>query len=211
MPPSQLEAIVRRLINNQKNLEQVNAQLIQRYNDLVGALQDQPRSITQEIDSIPGRRIFYNLSDELEFDATMSGTRGTAMTFTVSQDGPFIATHYPWAAWRPNAPDTATNFGAWRPVATWPLPDQVLDTDLIDISYEVDDTGSQRNFQNEAVGPILSRPDLLIPLPVPTLFAPNTTIRFTPTFERISFNTGGVATTGGILRVTFPGYKIVNL
>jgi hypothetical protein len=208
---AQIEAYIRQLNARQKSQDTRMAQIVQRYNELVTALQDQPRSITQEIDSIPGRRIFYTLSAILPFDDSVAGLRATAMAFAVSQDGPFIATHYPMAIWRPSAPDNASNFGAWRPVATWPLPDQVLDTDLIDISYEVDDTGSQRNFQNAAVAPVLSRPDNLIPLPVPTLFAPNTTIRFTPTFERILFNTGGVATTQGTLWVGFPGYKIVNL
>ena len=211
MPPADLNAVVRMIAQRQKAMADQQAKIVARYNELVTALQDQPRSITQEIDSIPGRRIFYTLAATLVFDDTVAGTRATAMPFLVSQDGPFIATHYPMAIWRPSAPDTATNFGAWRPVATWPLPDQVLDTDLIDISYEVSDTGSQRNFQNQPIAPVLSRPDNLIPLPVPTLFAPNTTVQFTPTFERIVFNTSGTPTTEGTLWVGFPGYKIVNL
>jgi hypothetical protein len=212
-PDPQTAAHLRQMAQRQAAQSKQMAAIVSRYNELVAALQDQPRSITQEIDSIPGRRIFYTLSARLPFDESVSGLRATAMAFLVSQDGPFIATHYPMAIWLPSAPDNATNFGAWRPVSTWPLPDQVLDTDLIDISYEIDDTGSQRNFQNEAVAPVLSRPDNLIPLPVPTLFAPNTTIRFTPTFERIVFNQTAeqVATTEGILWVGFPGYKIVNL
>jgi hypothetical protein len=213
MNDPQLAAFLRQVVAKQKATEQKMAAIVGRYNELVTALQDQPRSITQEIDSIPGRRIFYTLNAVLPFDGSVAGLRATAMSFLVSQDGPFIATHYPMAIWRPSAPETATNFGAWRPVSTWPLPDQVLDTDLIDLSYEIDDTGSQRNFQNEAVAPVLSRPDNMIPLPVPTLFAPNTTIRFVPTFERIVFNTTAeqVATTAGVLWVGFPGYKIVNL
>ena len=211
MPPMNVNAVLGALSRRTAALVQQNEALTARYNELVDALKDQPRSITQEIDSIPGRRIFYTLSDTLVFTAAQAGLRGTAMTFPVSQDGAFIATHYPMAIWKASAPATAPNFGAWRPVSTWPLPDQVLDTDLIDLSYEVDDSGSQRNFQNEAVAPILSRPDNMIPLPVPTLFAPNTVIRFTPIFERILFNTGGTATTAGTLWVGFPGYKIVNL
>lgn len=204
-------AYLRALAAKTKQLESQNRLILDKYESFIKACEDQPRSITQEIDSIPGRRIFYTLSERQNFTATQDGTRGVPLTFNVSQDGPFIATHYPLAIWKPNAPDTATNFGAWRPVSTWPLPDQVLDTDLIDLSYEVVDSGSQRNFQNEAVGPIFSRPDNLIPLPVPTLFAPNTVIQFFPTFERILFNTAGTATTGGELCVGFPGYRIVNL
>lgn len=211
MPPTDLQALVGRLLQRQKAMADQQAQIVSRYNQLVQALQDQPRSITQEIDSISGRRIFYTLSQTLIFDATVAGQRATAMTMLVSQDGPFIATHYPMAIWRASAPATATNFGAWRPVSTWPLPTQQLGTDLIDLSYEVSDAGSQRNFQNAAVAPVFSRPDNLIPLPVPTLFAPNTVISFTPTFERIDFNSTGTATTEGTLWVGFPGYKIVNL
>lgn len=211
MPPTNMEAVLGRMLARQKQMAQQQAAIVSRYNELVTALQDQPRSITQEVDSIPGRRIWYTLAAELIFDDSVAGTRATAMSFLVSQDGPFIATHYPMAIWKPSAPDAATNFGAWRPVSTWPLPDQVLDTDLIDLSYEVADTGSQRNFQNQTVAPVLSRPDNLIPLPVPTLFAPNTTIQFIPTFERIDFNATGTPTTQGTLWVGFIGYKIVNL
>lgn len=211
MPDPQLAAFLRQINAQNKALAARVQQVNQRYNELVQALQEQPRSITQEIDSIPGRRIFYTLAATLVFDATDAGLRATALSFLVSQDGPFIQTHYPMAIWRPVAPDNATNFGAWRPVSTWPLPDQVLDTDLVDISYEVFDTGSQRSFQNESVAPILSRPDNMIPLPVPTLFTPNSTVQFTPTFERIAFNTGGTPTTSGLLWVGLPGYKIVNM
>ena len=208
-----LEAVVRQLLQRQKVQQSQMQQIASRYNELVAALENQPQSITQQIDSIPGRRIFYTLSQVLPFTVDDAGTRATAMMFQVSQDGPFIATHYPMAIWRPSEPENATNFGAWRPVATWPLPTQELGTDLIDISYEIADGGSQRDFQNAPVAPILSRPDNATPLPVPTLFAPNSVIRFTPTFERIVFNAtaGEQATTGGILWVGFPGYKIVNL
>lgn len=208
---SQLEAIIRQLAARQKQIESQQQKVLAKYEEFIKTCEDQPRSITQEIDSIQGRRIFYTLGATISFTAAQAGLRGQPLTFLVSQDGPFIGTHYPFAIWKPNAPSTATNFGAWRPVATWPLPTQELGTDLIDLSYEVADSGSQRNFQNQAVGPMLSRPDNLIPLPVPTLFAPNATIQFTPTYERISFNSTGTPTTGGELYVGFPGYRIVNM
>lgn len=211
MAADQTAAVLRLLAAKTKQLEAQNRQILDKYEEFIKACEDQPRSITQEIDSISGRRIYYTLSDRLSFTAAQDGLRGNPLTFNVSQDGPFIQTHYPFVTWKPNAPADATNFGAWRPVSTWPLPDQVLDTDLIDLSYEVMDSGSQRNFQNEAVGPIFSRPDNLIPLPVPTLFAPNTVIQFFPTFERIVFSSAGTATTGGELYVGLPGYRIVNL
>ena len=208
----QLHGLVRKLVRRQSHIEDQHKKILDKYEEFIEACEEQPRSITQEIDSIPGRRIFYSLSDRQQFDNTLAGRRGEPLNFLISQDGPFIMTHYPLAMWKPSAPDTATNFGAWRPVSTWPLPDQVLDTDLIDLSYEVVDGGSQRNFQNETVVPMFSRPDNLIPLPVPTLFAPNTVIQLFPTFERIAFDTGAdIPTTAGDLAVSLPGYRIVNL
>lgn len=175
------------------------------------------RSITAEIDAIPGRRLYYTLTGRIAFDINDDGRRGQPINMLVSQDGAFIQTHYPIAMWLPTAPNNADLFGMWRPVTPWPLPDQAslgavdLDADLLSISYEIQDSGSQRNFQNEAVPPILSRPDLMVPLPVPTLFAPNSTITFTPTYERILFNSAGVPPTDGQLVVGLPGYRIANL
>lgn len=210
----QVAALLRKLSDRQKALDDQQRKILDKYEEFVQACEDTPRSITQEIDSIPGRRIFYTLGDEVSFTAAQNGLRGQPLSMLVSQDGPFIATHYPLAIWRPNAPDDATEFGAWSPVSSWPLPvQQVSAQDIIDLSYEVVDAGSQRNFQNQKVGPIFSRPDNLIPLPVPTLFAPNTTIQIFPTYERIFFaaQSEGVDTTGGALYMGFPGYRIVNL
>lgn len=208
-----LQAIIGQLARRQKAMEQQHQQVLDKYEELIKACEGQSHSITAEIDAIPGRRIFYNLTDRLSFIAANAGLRGTPLTYNISQDGNFIATHYPLVMWKPNAPSTATNFGAWSPVGSWPLPaQQVQDCDIIDLSYEVVDSGSQRNFQNEASGPIFSRPDNLVPLPVPTLFSPNSVIQFYPTYERIFFSgTPTVPSTGGELVVTFPGYRIVNM
>jgi hypothetical protein len=183
------------------------------YEQFTAACEAQPRSITAEIDEIPGRRIFYNLVGTVSFTAAQAGLRGTPVSMLISQDGPFIATHYPLAIWAPNSPSDATNFGTWSPVASWPLPtQQVTNLDIIDLSYEVQDSGSQRNFQNLAAPPIFSRPDDFAPLPVPTLFAPNTTIQIFPTYNRIFFNgSTEKTTTGGLLTFAIPGYRIVNM
>ena len=170
-----------------------------------------PRSPTEVIDSIPGRRIESMLSGEIDFDINSQGRVGLPVTIQVSQDGPFVATHYPMVLWRVSAPDTATNLGFWRPVTTFPLPDQVIDTDVIDLQYQIVDGGAQRNFQNNPRGPIFSRPDVLQPLPMPTLWAPNSVIQFIPTYQRITFNGSPTAATGGVLHVDIPGYRIVNL
>ena len=176
-----------------------------------------PRSITQEIDKIQGRRIFYNLNGVQTFGLNDDGRRGQPINFLVSQDGPFIMTHYPLAVWLPTQPNTATNRGLWRPVCPYPLPDQAvsggsdLNQDIISISYEIIDGGSQRNFQNLTSPPVLSTPMNMVPLPVPTLWTPNTTIQFTPTYNRILFNNSDIPPTEGQLVVALPGYRIVNM
>lgn len=202
---NQLSAIARKLTA-------ANNELRAQFKLLLAA-DDGPRSITEEIDALPGRRIFYSLVDTQDFTIAQDGTRAIPLTFEVSQDGAFIMTHYPMVAWKPNLPTTATNFGQWSPAASWPLPlQQSVDQDRIDLSYEFFDGGSMRAFNNEAVGPLWSRPDNLVPLPVPTLFAPNANIQFTPTYEDIFFDPGSaVPTTGGELVVSLPGYRIVNL
>jgi hypothetical protein len=180
---------------------------------LMLAQDDGPRSITEEIDALPGRRIFYNLSGRQNFTITQLGTRNDAISFFVSQDGPFVMTAYPLVIWKPNLPSTADNLGQWSPVSSWPLPlQQKAQQDSIDLSYEFFDGGSQRAFNNEVAAPLFSRPDVLQDLPVPTLFAPNANIQFFPTYEDIFFDPAAtVDTTGGSLVVTLPGYRIVNL
>lgn len=178
-----------------------------------------PRSITQEIDKIQGRRIFYNLNGVQDFSISDDGRRGQPINFLVSQDGPFIMTHFPMVSWLPTQPTTATNRGLWRPVCPYPLPAQAsggaapnnLNEDIISISYELIDGGSQRNFQNLPTPPVLSTPLNMVPLPVPTLWTPNSTIQFHPTYNRILFNNQVVAPTQGQLVVALPGYRIVNM
>lgn len=183
----------------------------------LAALQDQvtqsaarPRSPTEMLDAVKGRRIESVLSGDVLFDSTMDGKTGNPVTIQVSQDGPFVITHYPMVLWYPTAPSTTTNLRRWRPVTTFPLPDQVVDEDIIDLQYTIIDGGAQRNFQNNPRGPMFSRPDVLQPLPMPTLFAPNATIQFYPIFNKITWNSATPPTQGN-LHVDFPGYRIVNL
>ena len=173
-------------------------------------LGSRPRSVQEEIDSIEGRRIEGTLSGEVTFDADDENVRGTPITFQVSQDGPFVMTHYPLVLWRPSAPDSATNLGIWRPVSSFPLPDQVVDTDIIDMMYELNDGGSQRMFQNQPRGPLFSRPDNIVPTPIPTLWSPNAAIQFVPWYLNFTWN-GGTPPTEGVLHVDLIGYRIVNL
>lgn len=197
---SQLDPIKKEIIKLRNENDQFKAVLINR-----------PKSLTEELDAIPGRRLFYTLSGTQTFTTAQAAQRGQPINFLISQDGIFVMTHYPAIMWKTDLPTNATDFGRWRPVASWPLPTQQLTTNFIDISYEISDGGSQRNFQNLPVNPcLISRPDNMIPLPVPTPFAPNTTIQLTPTYEAITFG-GSTATTEGTLVVALPGYKIVNM
>lgn len=177
---------------------------------LVADLQSRPRSVAEEIDAIPGRRIEGTLTGEVTFDANDEGNRGTPIMFQVSQDGPFVMTHYPLVLWRPTAPTNATNLNRWRPVATFPLPDQVVDTDIIDLLYELNDGGNQRMLQNEPRAPLFSRPDNIVPTPVPTLWSPNSAIQFVPTYLNLTWDSA-TPPTEGTLHVDLIGYRIVNL
>jgi hypothetical protein len=186
-------------------------------NQLIGRM-NHMESIEDEIESIPGRRVPYNLNGEVEFTIADNARRGEPTNHLVSQDGPFIWTHQPIAMWRPSAPTTATALGLWRPITTWPLPDQAagggqdLDTDLVSISFEIVDAGSQRNFQNAPTpAGVLSYPLQLVPLAKPVLVTPNSVLQFFPTYNRILFNNPEVAPTEGILSVSFPGYRIANM
>lgn len=194
-------------------LHQLNGRL-QASEAAVQQALSRPQSPTEAIDSLRGRRIESMMVGTVDFDATAQGTRGAPVTIVISQDGPFVQTHYPLVLWFPIAPTTATDIGIWRPVSTFPLPDQVVDTSIIDIQYEISDGGAGRNFQNAARGPMFSRPDALQPLPMPTVWAPNSTIQFFPTYNHINFGGGGTPATpatAGRLHVSFPGYRIVNL
>lgn len=198
----------------------VNAQS-QELMSIKAQISGRSRSVDEEINSILGRRIVYTLSGEQSFTSSQDGARGNPINMLVSQDGPFVMTHYPVVGWTVNLPSTATRTGRWSPVNSYPLPLQQLylattsamatNLDVIDISYELTDSGSQRNFQNITVGGgLLSQQGNLVPLPVPTLFQPNTTVSIIITYNNILFGSGDTATTGGLLHVDLPGYRIVQ-
>jgi hypothetical protein len=186
---------------------------ISRINDLqghLGQLQSRPTTVQEEIDAQPGRRIESALSGEVAFTASDVGQRANPIVIQVSQDGPFVMTHYPHVVWRPSAPTNTTNFGRWRPVCSAYLPTQQVTTDFIDIMYEMNDGGSQRQMQNAPRGPMLSRPDNIVPAPLPTLWSPNAAIIFQPTYLSLTWNSA-TAPTAGILHVDLIGYRIANL
>lgn len=197
-------------------LRQVRTQLSRvegEYAAFKQACAGRPRSVKEELDTIPGRRVPYQLTGTQTFTIAQNGIRGNAINFQVSQDGPFVWTHYPLVVWRPNLPTDATNFGRFQAVNSWPNPTQMFATDSIDLSYEMIDGGSQRNMQNAAsgAGPF-SRPDNIVPLPEWCVVAPNSVLQFVPVYEDIFFSTTPATdTTGGVLQVDIIGFRIVNL
>lgn len=205
--PAPIAALLRQYQGAIKQLQTQQAAMAQQ----LASMASKPKTVWDEINEIPGRWIESTLSGEVTFTVNDLGKRGQPINFLVSQDGPFVQTHYPLCLWRPSAPSTATNFGRWRPVSTYPLPTQVVSNDIIDILYEIRDGGSQRDFQNEPRAPLLSRPDNIVPCPSPTLWSPNSTILFTPTYLALTWDGSPVAPTEGTLHVDFPGFRIVNL
>lgn len=203
----QLSVALRQQAATITSLRNQQAQVVAALN----ALQSRPRSIQEEIDALPGRRIEGTLSGEVTFSIADLGQRAQPIIIQVSQDGPFVMTHYPLVVWRPNAPSNTPNLGRWRPISTFPLPDQVVDTDIIDIMYELNDAGSGRLTSNSPRGPLLSRPDNIVPCPIPTLWAANAAIQFVPTYNAMTFDSSPNPPTQGILHVDLIGYRIVNL
>jgi hypothetical protein len=197
-------------IQQQQQLIAQQSQQLANLQNAIADLQSRPRSVSEEIDAIEGRRLEGTLSQEATFDAADEHTRSAPLVFNVSADGPFVMTHYPLVLWRPDAPDNTPNYGRWRPVSTFPLPDQVVDTDIIDMMYELQDGGNKRILQNQPRGPLFSRPDNIVPVPVPTLWSSNSTILFIPTFLTFTWNSEPAPTTG-ILHVDLIGYYIANL
>lgn len=176
-----------------------------------------------DINDIEGRRINFTQSATMTFTSAVNdGNRGPSyMVIPIGQDGPWVMTHYPVIMWRNAASGTATDVGLWRPPSHWPLPDQVVDTDICSLSYEVFDEGSVRGLQNDpqsdfstarglkrpsVVAGLFSTANILMQLPEPTLFDTNGAIRIVVTFDDIQFT----SVTQGRLRVNLPGYKIVN-
>jgi len=185
-------------------------------------LSERPRTIQEEIDAIEGRRLDYRLVGTQDFTIAQDGLRANFINLQVAQDGPFIWTYAPICMWKPTAPANTPLLNCWRPVYTWPMPFQASDAagpgatidfnlDMVSISYEIMDSGGSRNFQNAARPPDFSIPGNLVPLATPTLFTPNTTVQFYPTYDRILFNSTSNTPTAGQLVVALPGFKIVNM
>lgn len=173
---------------------------------------------TENVNNIPGRRMFFTLRGQQTITTANDGLRGQPMFMSVGQDGPFVMTSYPVIMWKPTASEaTPLAVGKWRPIASWPLPDQVSTTNTMDVSYEITDVGPGRNMQggnasNQVTVPVpvvpslISRPNNVLPLPLPQVFDANTVIQCVLTFNDMNWTT----LTSAQVRVELPGYKIIN-
>lgn len=196
-------AFIRNLANKVSSLESQLASTIDRA---------RARAITpeEELNRIPGRRMNYVMSGFVDFVPAQSGNRGESIQFPVSQDGPFVATHMPSATWAPIAPTTTPNVNGFRPPTIMDLATQEvsLGGEFVDISWELQDGGTQRLMQSAPVtADQLSQRNYDKKMAMPTLFAPSTIIQFTPTYNRIV----AVTTTTFRLFVSIKGYRIVSL
>lgn len=161
-------------------------------------------------EALDGERIPYTFTQFQTFTSSNDGARGAALTYSVDASGPFVMTHYPIAMWKSTLPTSATDFGRWRSVNSAYLATQALTTNYIDISYEWQDSGSGRQFQDNATpAGLMSYPNDMKKLPRPFLFKPNTTISVIVTYDKITFS-GSTPTTAGSLAFTLPGYKILR-
>jgi hypothetical protein len=178
-------------------------------------VEERPMSVWDEINQIEGRRVDYVLSQDLSFTITQLGARSSGLSFQVSQDGPFIMTHYPMVSWWVNAPSNADNLGKYGAIGSWPLPTQQQGTSLdsININYEIYDSGSQRGLQTGVRSQgLLSYPGALMKMPQPVIFAAAAQIQFYCTFLDIDFATAPTNdSSGGNLHVDLVGFRCVNL
>lgn len=163
------------------------------------------------VEDIPGKRVPYTQVAQGTFSATSANTR-TAITFQVSQDGPFVCT---WvsAYWRVTSGSPTGGQGRWRPISSlFALqPDGAGGTftvpDVVDFEYEVQQGGADRNWQNIA----LSSRDLYGEhadtrphyLGIAGFLERNEVVTINVTMTRNP-------TTEGLLKFHFVGYKILQ-
>ena len=84
---AQLKSYLAKISGEHREMKREMSNILSEYKAFRKACEDVPKSITHELDSIPGRRIFYNLSGTQPFDDGDARTRLQPINFLVSQDG----------------------------------------------------------------------------------------------------------------------------
>ena len=146
----------------------------------------------------------------VEIPLAQGATSRTPGTFTVSQDGPFVALAL-MAAWRETQ---GTYAGRWLPPSSEELYLRSVASfnfanaprpDVIDFEWEVSDGNSDRNWQDKPIPSsfLYSVGGQPAVLPVPGVFPTNSTVTVAITPIR-------PVTATGMLKLTFWGYKALG-
>lgn len=149
------------------------------------------------IEDIPGKRVPYTYVAQ----GTFTTTARTAITFQVSQDGPFVTT-YLTAHWRPTA---GANAGTWRPISQLGQLYAGAATDGVNFEYEIQAGGADRNWQNlpRASKDLFSDGDRPHYLGIGGFHERNETVI-------INITMLVAPTNAGLLKLEFHGYKILQ-
>jgi len=195
--PADLARLVAQLQNDQAKL---NADLL--------ALQ---RATAPQTPGLPACQKRQTFAYSVEIPLKQGSTQRTPGTFSVSQDGPFVALALQ-AAWRETQGAYA---GRWMPPSSEELYIRAAGSfnfanpprpDPVDFEYEITDGNSDRNWQDKPIPSsflysVAGQPAYL---PVPGVFPTNSTVTVTVTPIR-------PVTADGILKFTFWGYKALGL
>ena len=195
--PADIARLVAQLQNDQAKLQQ--------------DLQALQRAASPSTPDLPACQKKQTFAYSVEIPLKQGASSRTPGTFTVSQDGPFVALALQ-AAWRETQGPYA---GRWLPpsseelyvrsvssfnFATAPRPD------TCDFEFEITDGNSDRNWQDKPIPSsflysVAGQPAYL---PVPAMFPTNSTVTVSITPIR-------PVTADGILKFTFWGYKALGI
>ena len=145
-----------------------------------------------------------------EIALPQGSTGRTPGSFTVSQDGPFVALAIQ-AAWRET---TGPFAGRWLPASSTVMYIRNIGSfnfanpprpDVPDLEFEISDGNSDRNWQDKPVPSafLYSTNGQPLWLPEPQVFMPNTTVTVNVTPVR-------PITSTGVLKLAFWGYKALG-
>lgn len=191
-----------------------------RLQEQLASLSEQARQPSAKyVEDIPGRREPFIYSIDFTFETTNATATPAAQssTFTVSQDGPFVATGVT-AVYRVTSPTTQASFGRWRPVSSADPAFTITELGTaqgvadapFDFEIEISDSGSNRNIQNNPIpSHLLGRGrEFWWNFDAGWFLERNSAVRavVTPLHPIGTAST----TTDYLLRVSFPGYKILQ-
>jgi len=196
--PADLQRLIAQLQADQQKL-QADLAALQRATQPAGA------------PGLPACQKQQTFAYTVEIPLAQSANSRTPATFTVSQDGPFVALALQ-AAWRETQGAYA---GRWLPPSSEELYLRAVSTfnfataprpDVLDFTYEISDGNSDRNWQDKPIPSsfLYSVNGQPAYLPVPGIFPPNSTVTVAVTPIR-------PVSAAGTLHFTFWGYKALGV